>query len=130
MAAASPPSTTGMPPIERRSTFGVHRVRRSLLRWTSRSRAGCRQSPLGGILDLPSIQPVLRSLAAGLPVSLRCRGELVGMRDAVTLLHLSDIQFGRNHRFGNLQAGDPDAKFDTLFSRLSDDLSILIADGV
>ncbi len=52
------------------------------------------------------------------------------MRDAVTLLHLSDIQFGRNHRFGNLQAGDPDAKFDKLFTRLTDDLSILSAESV
>jgi 3',5'-cyclic AMP phosphodiesterase CpdA/tetratricopeptide (TPR) repeat protein len=52
------------------------------------------------------------------------------MRDTLTLLHLSDLQFGRNHRFGNLQTGDPDAKFDTLFSRLSDDISVLEGQGV
>jgi tRNA A37 threonylcarbamoyladenosine biosynthesis protein TsaE len=46
-------------------------------------------------------------------------------QDSLTLLHVSDPQFGRNHRFGNLSLPEPDAKFDTLFQRLSDDLSIL-----
>jgi hypothetical protein len=32
----------------------------------------------------------------------------------VTILHLSDIQFGHKHRFGRLAQGDPDAPFDTL----------------
>lgn len=43
-------------------------------------------------------------------------------RDSVTLLHLSDTQFGRNHRFGNLQTADEDLKFETLYKRLELDL--------
>ncbi|MEA2230441.1 MAG: hypothetical protein QOD83_257 [Solirubrobacteraceae bacterium] len=46
-------------------------------------------------------------------------------QDSITLLHLSDMQFGRHHRFGNLSAGDPDARFDTLLTRLVDDLKRL-----
>ncbi|MFM8330663.1 MAG: metallophosphoesterase family protein, partial [Candidatus Methylumidiphilus sp.] len=56
----------------------------------------------------------------------------------ITLLHLSDTQFGRhhrfdndrfgNHRFGNLQSTDPDEAFDTLLSRLTDDLRDLRKD--
>ncbi len=46
-------------------------------------------------------------------------------RDSITILHVSDMQFGRNHRFGNLAAGDPDAELDTLFTRLDDDLKLL-----
>jgi Sulfatase-modifying factor enzyme 1/Calcineurin-like phosphoesterase len=44
---------------------------------------------------------------------------------AITLLHLSDTQFGRSHRFGRLGLPDPDARFDTLFARLCDDLRLL-----
>lgn len=42
----------------------------------------------------------------------------------ITLLHLSDLQFGRHHRFGRLGAADehPDAAFDTLLARLQQDL--------
>jgi 3',5'-cyclic AMP phosphodiesterase CpdA len=43
----------------------------------------------------------------------------------LTLLHLSDTQFGRHHRFGNLNSADPDESFDTLLSRISDDLQAL-----
>jgi len=50
------------------------------------------------------------------------------IRDSITLLHVSDMQFGRNHRFGNLGAPEPDAQFDTLFQRLSDDLALLEKD--
>ncbi len=46
-------------------------------------------------------------------------------RDSVTLLHLSDMQFGRNHRFGNLRTGTDDDKFETLFKRLEIDLELL-----
>src|ERR1700736_2404871 len=46
-------------------------------------------------------------------------------RESLTLLHVSDPQFGRNHRFGNLALTEPDAKFHTLFQRLSDDLKVL-----
>jgi 3',5'-cyclic AMP phosphodiesterase CpdA len=42
----------------------------------------------------------------------------------ITLLHVSDPQFGRNHRFGNL-ALPPDDTFDTLLARLGDDLQYL-----
>jgi 3',5'-cyclic AMP phosphodiesterase CpdA len=41
------------------------------------------------------------------------------MNSAVTILHLSDLQFGSNHRFGQLDGAAP---FDTLFERLSLDL--------
>jgi hypothetical protein len=50
--------------------------------------------------------------------------------ESLTLLHVSDPQFGRHHRFGNLGLPVPDAKFDTLFQRLSDDLSVLEKEGV
>ena len=43
----------------------------------------------------------------------------------ITLLHVSDMQFGRYHRFGRLGAFDPDASFDTLIQRLTDDLDLL-----
>jgi 3',5'-cyclic AMP phosphodiesterase CpdA len=46
----------------------------------------------------------------------------------ITLLHISDMQFGRNHRFGALAAGDPDADLDTLHARLADDLEKLTRD--
>jgi hypothetical protein len=39
-------------------------------------------------------------------------GSAQAMRDHITLLHVSDPQFGRNHRFGNL-ALPPDDTFDT-----------------
>ena len=45
--------------------------------------------------------------------------------EAITLLHLSDIQFGRYHRFGNLGLTEADAQFDTLFQRLNEDLTSL-----
>ena len=44
-------------------------------------------------------------------------------RDSVTLLQLSDMQFGRNHRFGRLGLPGADAEFDTLLQRLTDDLA-------
>lgn len=49
-----------------------------------------------------------------------------------TILHVSDIQFGKNHRFGRLAQSDDanDIVFDALFQRLSDDLSILERDGI
>src|SRR5215471_855316 len=43
----------------------------------------------------------------------------------ITLLHVSDPQFGRNHRFGNLELPPPDDTFDTLLTRLGDDLRLL-----
>lgn len=49
-------------------------------------------------------------------------------RDSVTLLHLSDMQFGRNHRFGNLRTGTADEKFETLYKRLEIDLELLLND--
>jgi 3',5'-cyclic AMP phosphodiesterase CpdA len=46
------------------------------------------------------------------------------MSRSITLLHLSDLQFGRHHRFGRLgtTGEDPDAAFDTLLARLKQDL--------
>lgn len=46
-------------------------------------------------------------------------------RPTVTILHVSDMQFGRNHRFGRLGLGGADEKFDTLLKRLTDDLDRL-----
>lgn len=43
----------------------------------------------------------------------------------ITILHVSDMQFGRNHRFGRLGLGGADEKFDTLVKRLTDDLDKL-----
>lgn len=43
----------------------------------------------------------------------------------ITILHLSDIQFGLNHRFGRLGLPPPDDKFDTLLARLGKDLQML-----
>lgn len=42
--------------------------------------------------------------------------------EPITLLHVSDMQFGRNRRFGRLSRYDPDASFDTLLRRMTDDL--------
>lgn len=50
------------------------------------------------------------------------------VRNSVTLLHLSDLQFGRNHRFGNLGATAEDGAFDTLLERLRIDLDDLKRD--
>ncbi|MBI2899565.1 MAG: pentapeptide repeat-containing protein [Planctomycetes bacterium] len=44
---------------------------------------------------------------------------------AITLLHLSDIQFGKEHRFRVPQKDCPDGRFDTLIQRLKDDLTLL-----
>lgn len=46
----------------------------------------------------------------------------------ITILHVSDMQFGRNHRFGRLGLGGPDEPFDTLLKRLTDDLDKLHRD--
>ena len=54
----------------------------------------------------------------------------MGAQDSITLLHVSDMQFGRNDRFGNLVSQDLDAEFDTLFQRLSDDLAVVEQQGV
>lgn len=46
----------------------------------------------------------------------------------LTLLHVSDPQFGRHHRFGNFALPSPDDTFDSLLVRLSDDLRLLERD--
>ena len=46
-----------------------------------------------------------------------------------TILHLSDIQFGRNHRFGWADPKSPDDAFDTLLSRVQKDLDLLARDN-
>ncbi len=43
----------------------------------------------------------------------------------ITILHLSDPQFGRNHRFGRLAPAAADGSLDSLFERLQDDLERL-----
>ncbi|HLK69938.1 MAG TPA: metallophosphoesterase [Bryobacteraceae bacterium] len=53
---------------------------------------------------------------------------MIPARDSVTLLHLSDTQFGRNHRFGNLHTTAEDDQFDTLIKRLEIDLDLLKKD--
>lgn len=44
------------------------------------------------------------------------------MPDSVTILHLSDMQFGKNHLFGRLQVPFPDKEFDSLAHRIIEDL--------
>jgi len=44
---------------------------------------------------------------------------------AITLLHLSDLQFGKNHLFGRTDLPAPDGWYDSLFVRLKDDLESL-----
>jgi WD40 repeat protein/3',5'-cyclic AMP phosphodiesterase CpdA len=46
-----------------------------------------------------------------------------GEEPAVTILHVSDVQFGKHHRFA-----DPGGGFDTLLARLRDDLDVLARD--
>jgi WD40 repeat protein/3',5'-cyclic AMP phosphodiesterase CpdA len=46
----------------------------------------------------------------------------------VTILHVSDLQFGIQHRFGRLGLGGADEPFDTLLKRLTDDLDLLRKD--
>lgn len=50
------------------------------------------------------------------------------MPHPITLLHVSDTQFGRNHRFGRLALPPPDDTFDTLLARLEEDLQSLKTD--
>ncbi|MEM6325539.1 MAG: pentapeptide repeat-containing protein [Bacteroidota bacterium] len=48
---------------------------------------------------------------------------MMGDSTGLTVLHISDPQFGRNHRFGRLGEGTPaDLAFDTLLQRICDDL--------
>jgi len=49
---------------------------------------------------------------------------------SITLLHISDLQFGHNHRFGNLAVGDPEAGSDTLFERMAVALDERSAEGM
>jgi len=46
-------------------------------------------------------------------------------RDAITILHLSDPQFGKNHVFGKRAIPRVDGKHDTLLARTCDDLEVL-----
>ena len=46
----------------------------------------------------------------------------------MTILHVSDMQFGKYHRFGVSSQLHPDATFDTLLQRLTDDLTYLETD--
>ena len=55
----------------------------------------------------------------------RKRPQASSDRPTITILHVSDMQFGRNHRFGRLGLGGADEKFDTLLKRLTDDLDKL-----
>jgi hypothetical protein len=44
---------------------------------------------------------------------------------SLTILHLSDVQFGKNHVFGGAGLTDADPHLDSLFVRLHDDLDEL-----
>ena len=46
-------------------------------------------------------------------------------RDTITILHLSDPQFGKNHVFGKRALPLVDGKHDTLLARICDDLDVL-----
>jgi WD40 repeat protein/3',5'-cyclic AMP phosphodiesterase CpdA len=52
----------------------------------------------------------------------------IGPRPELTLLHLSDPQFGKNHLFGGNGLTPADRKYDTLFGRLHEDLNGLMAE--
>src|SRR6185436_5141312 len=43
----------------------------------------------------------------------------------ITVLHVSDPQFGKNHRFAQRDLSGWDAPFETLLARLTEDLRIL-----
>ncbi|HEV3077061.1 MAG TPA: hypothetical protein VHB47_21745 [Thermoanaerobaculia bacterium] len=43
-------------------------------------------------------------------------------RSPLTILHLSDVQFGKDHRFAGAAATAADDVYDTLLSRLVEDL--------
>jgi 3',5'-cyclic AMP phosphodiesterase CpdA len=43
----------------------------------------------------------------------------------ITILHVSDMQFGKNHMFGRLKVPYPDGRFDSLLVRMIDDLKRL-----
>lgn len=54
------------------------------------------------------------------------RYDIFTMSEHISVLHISDIQFGRHHRFGQLANGDSESlTFDTLFDRLGQDLNAL-----
>jgi formylglycine-generating enzyme required for sulfatase activity/3',5'-cyclic AMP phosphodiesterase CpdA len=46
----------------------------------------------------------------------------MSLANPITLLHLSDTQFGRNHRFAGTDLFSADTAFDTLLTRAKDDL--------
>ena len=52
-------------------------------------------------------------------------GACVTIEPSITILHLSDMQVGRHHRFGRLGLGGADERFDTLLQRVHDDLAEL-----
>ncbi len=65
-----------------------------------------------------------RQRRRGSDVSARVVGSGVAARASITLLHLSDLQFGRLHLFEQ-EGVDGDAAYDTLFERLKIDLLAL-----
>jgi 3',5'-cyclic AMP phosphodiesterase CpdA len=53
----------------------------------------------------------------------------MSLKHEITILHLSDLQFGKNHRFGRLgNTEDPDEPFNSLLARLMTDLDGLKRD--
>ncbi|HEU0087724.1 MAG TPA: trypsin-like peptidase domain-containing protein [Pseudonocardiaceae bacterium] len=62
------------------------------------------------------------------PRHARVRGRPAGGLSELTVLHVSDIQFGHNHLFGGNGLTPADQAHDTLFRRLHDDLDRLAAD--
>src|SRR5437660_9867856 len=46
-------------------------------------------------------------------------------RSSITLLHVSDVQFGRYHAFGHSGMTEADRELDSLFSRLHADIDDL-----
>lgn len=71
------------------------------------------------VLTAPSAAPPRADSSPAQPTSPPLVGSLSSARDTtITILHVSDMQFGRNHRFGR----GADEPFDTLLRRLTDDL--------
>jgi 3',5'-cyclic AMP phosphodiesterase CpdA len=81
--------------------------------------------PLG---EVPRLAPRAAEPTAAVVVPAGGRAEVDAPAVAgrsITLLHLSDIQFGRNHVFAGAGLTAADQHFDSLFARLHDDLLFL-----
>src|SRR5262249_54146764 len=81
------------------------------------------------IFATPSVPQDMRTADLGrsstrtriVPAATQAPGAPLDRSRPITLLHVSDLRFGRTHHFGNL-ALSPDDTFDAVLARLGDDL--------